>query len=292
MVVVSLTDCPPRLRGDLSKWMMEINTGVYVGNMSARVRDELWERICENIKNGRATMVYSARNEQGMAFRVHNTTWEPVDMGGITLMRRPTMQSQNAEQSGRASDMSKAAIYQKARKMQAARAKFPTSYVVLDIETSGTFIMDDSIIEVAAIRCIEGEGEIEFARLIRIDGELPPDIAALTGITDDMLKAEGVECGQAMRELTEFMGNLPVICHNAVFDIGFIRQACMKHGVAMPRSRVLDTIDISRRILKHLPDRKLSTLASVLGIEQEGAHRALADCRTLKGVYDKLNENA
>lgn len=292
MIVVSLTDCPPKLRGDLSKWMMEINTGVYVGNMSARVRDELWERICQNIKDGRATMVYSARNEQGMEFRVHNTTWEPVDMGGITLMRRPSMQARSAEQDGRASDMSKAAIYQKARKMQAARAKFPTSYVALDIESSGMLPTDDHIIEVAAIRCMEGEDDIEFARLIRFDGELSPGIVALTGITEEMLKAEGVDCGQAMRELNEFIGNLPVICHNAIFDISFIRQACKQHGVAMPRSRVLDTLDISRRAFKHLSDHKLSTLAQALGIRPEREHRALSDCRTLKRVYDKLNEKA
>ena len=45
MIVVTLTDCPPRLRGDLSKWLLEINTGVYVGQMNARVREKLWERI-------------------------------------------------------------------------------------------------------------------------------------------------------------------------------------------------------------------------------------------------------
>ncbi len=83
MIVVSLTNCPPRLRGDLTKWLMEINAGVYVGNVSARVRDELWDRICENVRDGRATMVFSAMNEQGMDFRVHNTTWIPIDYDGL-----------------------------------------------------------------------------------------------------------------------------------------------------------------------------------------------------------------
>ena len=49
MIVITLTDCPPKLRGDLSKWLCEINTGVYVGNLSGRVRDELWERVCSNL---------------------------------------------------------------------------------------------------------------------------------------------------------------------------------------------------------------------------------------------------
>ena len=49
MIVVTLTDCPPRLRGDLSKWLLEINTGVYVGQLNKRVREELWKRICDNL---------------------------------------------------------------------------------------------------------------------------------------------------------------------------------------------------------------------------------------------------
>ena len=60
MIIVVLTDCPPKLRGDLSKWLFEINTGVYVGNVSARVREALWIRICETVQQGQATMVYPA----------------------------------------------------------------------------------------------------------------------------------------------------------------------------------------------------------------------------------------
>lgn len=89
MIVITLTKCPLKLRGDLSKWLIEINTGVYVGKVSARVRDALWKRICENISDGHAMMVFSAQNEQNMDFRVHNTTWMPVDFDGIKLMKHP-----------------------------------------------------------------------------------------------------------------------------------------------------------------------------------------------------------
>lgn len=83
MVVVVLEKCPLSLRGDLSKWLQEISPGVYAGHVSARVRDKLWERVCEEAKSGRATMVFSARNEQHMDFRVHNTLWEPIDFDGF-----------------------------------------------------------------------------------------------------------------------------------------------------------------------------------------------------------------
>lgn len=290
MIVVSLTDCPPRIRGDLSKWLMEINTGVYVGNVSARVRDELWERICEHIKDGRATMVFSAKNEQGMSFRVHNTTWESVDFDGISLMRRPMMQqARTSDDPRQMAGKSKAAQNQQARKMQAIRSKFPVSYVVIDLETSGLSVTEDQIIEVAAIRVIEGTIEAEFEQLVYFEGRLPANIVQLTGITDDMLRAQGAERKHTMQALMTFVGDLPIICHNAAFDINFLRMACRQDGIAMPRSRIIDTMDISRRAMKHLPDYKLGTIARAFGIEPVGSHRALADCRTLRNVYEKLN---
>ena len=60
-----MTNCPPRLRGDLSKWLCEINTGVYVGNVSSRVRDAVWDRVCQNLKNGQATLVYTGQGSSG-----------------------------------------------------------------------------------------------------------------------------------------------------------------------------------------------------------------------------------
>jgi len=74
----------------LTKWLTEIDTGVFVGKVSSRIRDSLWERVCETIKTGRASMVYSARNEQHLDFRVHNAYWEPIDFDGVKLLLRPS----------------------------------------------------------------------------------------------------------------------------------------------------------------------------------------------------------
>ena len=61
MIILTLTNCPPALRGDLTKWLVEIHTGVYVGRVSARVRDNLWDRVKEHSKTGKATLVYPAK---------------------------------------------------------------------------------------------------------------------------------------------------------------------------------------------------------------------------------------
>lgn len=87
MIVVAA--CPVGLRGHLTRWMLEISAGVFVGRVSARVRDLLWERTVDMVKSGRAIMVYSANNEQGLAFEVHRHEWTPVDIDGVTLMLRP-----------------------------------------------------------------------------------------------------------------------------------------------------------------------------------------------------------
>ena len=88
MVVFVLTACPAGLRGHLTRWLLEISAGVYVGHVSARVRDTMWERVVELCKDGRAIMIYTARNEQRLAFKVYRHDWMPVDLDGINLMRR------------------------------------------------------------------------------------------------------------------------------------------------------------------------------------------------------------
>lgn len=95
MVVLVLTACPSGLRGHLTRWLLEISAGVFVGRVSARVRGLMWERVVELSKDGRAIMVYSVRGEQGLAFKVHRHDWETVDMDGVELMLRPIQGSRS-----------------------------------------------------------------------------------------------------------------------------------------------------------------------------------------------------
>lgn len=91
MTVIILTAVPPGLRGHLTRWLLELSPGVFIGYVSARVRDLMWERVVEFVADGRALMVHAVQGEQRLAFRVHGHDWTPVDYDGITLMRRQTM---------------------------------------------------------------------------------------------------------------------------------------------------------------------------------------------------------
>jgi CRISPR-associated protein Cas2 len=89
MVVLIVTAVKPGLRGELTRWMIEPEAGVFVGAVSGRIRDKLWEKVEKDVLEGSAVMLYSARTEQGFAVRVHGDRRRiPTDFEGITLVRR------------------------------------------------------------------------------------------------------------------------------------------------------------------------------------------------------------
>lgn len=90
MIVLVLTACPPGLRGQLTRWLLEIAPGVFVGHVTPRIRAHLWARVRELTSTGRALMVYQQRSEQRLAFEVHQHDWVPTDFDGMTLMLRPS----------------------------------------------------------------------------------------------------------------------------------------------------------------------------------------------------------
>lgn len=98
MTVLVLRTVRPSLRGELSRWMVEFQAGVFVGNLPGRVRDRLWEKIVQKETRGSAIMIHSARTEQGYLVHCHGEpSRQPVDMDGITLMKFLGVRPQNPE---------------------------------------------------------------------------------------------------------------------------------------------------------------------------------------------------
>ncbi|AEB06545.1 CRISPR-associated protein Cas2 [Coriobacterium glomerans PW2] len=89
MTIFVLTRCPIGLRGDLTRWLLEIAPGVFVGCISARVREGIWGRVLAAVKEGRAIMVQAAQNEQHLKFSVHQADWQPFDCDGALLIKKP-----------------------------------------------------------------------------------------------------------------------------------------------------------------------------------------------------------
>lgn len=340
LTVITMTNCPLSLRGDLTKWMQEIATGVYVGNFNSRIREELWKRIENSVGNGVATMSFSSRNEIGYDFKTIHSHREVVYSDGLPLVRIPTVDTlENAIKHG----FSDAAHFHNARKFSNVRRKsinttfnkiednltnenisnlsydnisrtanFTTNneeitctdywkdfigkisknFVVIDCETTGLNSKIDKIIEIGAVKFIDGKIE-EFQKLIKINCDsvsnfnknnfIPNKIIELTGITTNMLESYGVGLDLALREFIDFIGKLPILGYNIQFDMSFLNSALSSLGERFDDSLLINKIfDISRFVKKEkkfLKNYQLKTVLHEYNISESVPHRALLDAR-------------
>lgn len=289
MIILCITDCPASLRGDLSKWLCEINTGVYVGKLNARVREELWERVCSHIKSGRATMVYPSNNEQGYTFLTHNTTWIPIDYEGITLMQKPlAFNDDSGPPVFLRPGFSKASRYEKARTQR--KCDRSSSYVVIDIETTGLDPAKDRIIEIGLLKIIEDTVKDQAQCLVRSDKKIPDALTRLTGITDEMIKEQGISEASAFEKTREFIGDSVVVGYNVQFDLQFIQKLAERVGGKIVIKKAKDVLHIARRKIDGLEDHKLETVAAYFDLGIKDLHRALTDCMLTYRIFSELNE--
>lgn len=248
-------------------------------------------------------MVWSARGEQGMNFRVHNTSWQPIDCDGITLMMRPLPNSRSTEGAPVLkpgfSKASKARMIGRHRSRQQDDEHAETSerpadepcYVVVDVETTGMRSDVDKILEIGALKVRGGIPTDEFCSLIRCDGAVPKEITKLTGISDELIASDGRDLDEVMRELSAFIGTERIVCHNARFDIGFLQAAAKRCGQSfMHGNKCEDTLALARRKIKGIRGFKLTDIAEHLSLDTTGAHRAMKDCYLTHWIYEKLNE--
>lgn len=358
MVVITLTDVPQSLRGDLTKWLFEINVGVYVGQISARVRDELWTRIVENAKVGRVTMVYQTNNEQHFAYRVHNSEWKPIDFDGLTLMMRPN--TEKTETNRLRPGFSNAAHRRLANRIQMAEKKkvkpeqvdsdkesdentsnssscIPSkssttaiiesseidndithshvdldisfrnynkrnteyahkqsinedhsTYVVIDLETTGLDETENEIIEFGALRIVNGKISDQFQKLVLIENDIPPFITKLTGISDELLDEEGEELSDILDDFIAFIGNNLLVAHNISFDIKFLNYALSSLGRPKISNRLKCTYEMSKILFPSMKTRKLAAICKELDIDGGSMHRSLSDCECVYRIYEHM----
>jgi DNA polymerase III subunit epsilon len=163
------------------------------------------------------------------------------------------------------------------------------SLVVVDVETTGWLDEQGEITEIGAVRLTGGQLTGEFSSLVRPSGPIPPDITALTGITDAMVSRAPLAAG-TLRAFLAFAGDCVLVAHNAPFDIGFLTAACGGTGIAWPRAAVLDTAVLARLLLSpdEVPDCRLGTLADYFGAKTAPTHRALPDAKATADVLAGL----
>ena len=307
LTVITLKKVPDSLRGDLTRWMQEISTGVYVGSYNSKVREYLWKRVVDTIGSGEATICFSCRNEIGYSFQTYNTERKMIDFDGIPLILIPAELTSEGRSEEKQHGFSNASKFHQARRMTKAQTNstlhkendddtsaflassggVPTDdFVFLDIETTGLDTDIDQIIEIGAIK-VSGDKEIEFHRMIHEDIHIPDEVRNLTGITDDMLM-EGMPLEKSIRDLDVFIRDTVLVGYNVSFDLRFLNKAYEKYSMGTIRNITLELMREAKKKNSFQRNYKFETTLKEYGINQSVPHRALEDAKLLKLLFHQM----
>ena len=166
------------------------------------------------------------------------------------------------------------------------------AFVAIDLETTGLEFDKDEIIEVALVRFEGGKAVENVDFLVRPETmALRPFIENLTGISKDDV-ANAPDFASVAGKISAFIGDMPLVAHNAMFDSRFLKNAMEKVGIPFDNP-VWDSLTLSRIAYQDVPNHRLDTLTQVLNIERSRAHRALPDAEAC-GVlfvmaYEKIS---
>ena len=164
-----------------------------------------------------------------------------------------------------------------------------TTFVVVDLETTGGSPHACDITEIGAVKVRGGQVIEEFQTLVNPGARIPAFIAVLTGITDAMV-AHSPRLEQALPAFLEFSRGTVLVAHNAPFDLGFLKAGCERLALPWPAPASVDTARLARRVLTRdeAPNCKLSTLAPLFRSTTVPNHRALSDARATVDVLHGL----
>ena len=149
-------------------------------------------------------------------------------------------------------------------------------FIAFDLETTGTVPGVDQIVEIGAVRIIDGQVESVFSTLVNPMKAMPPGATAVNGITDAMLVGKPT-IESLLPSFAEFCGSDLLVAHNAPFDCQFLTADIKKFETTAPQGIVIDTLTISRKIIPGLPNYKLGTLVQHFKIPSTDFHRAEED---------------
>ncbi|ABO50483.1 DNA polymerase III catalytic subunit, PolC type [Desulforamulus reducens MI-1] len=151
-----------------------------------------------------------------------------------------------------------------------------TEHVIIDFETTGFSPQTDEIIEIGAVKYLNGEEVGRFGTLVNPKKEIPFEVTKLTGITDEMVK-DAPDGKEALTALSEFMGEAVLVAHNASFDLSFLRVGLRKYLKQEVTNPAIDTLGVARVLFPNLKNHKLNTLVKEFKIELTNHHRAVDD---------------
>lgn len=158
------------------------------------------------------------------------------------------------------------------------------AFVAVDLETTGLEFEKDEIIEVALVRFENGVPTENVDYLVKpTTAVLRPFIESLTGITNADI-ADAPDFASVAGSICSFIGDLPIVAHNATFDSKFLKNTMEKVGIPFDHA-VWDSLTLSRIAFQDVPNHRLDTLTQELNIERSRAHRALPDAEACGKLF-------
>ena len=164
------------------------------------------------------------------------------------------------------------------------------TFIVFDLETTGLNPnIGDSIIEIGAVKVNNGKILDKYDELINPGIKLSEDIVRITGITDDMLNGKRSEL-EAIKDFMNWVGDLPMVAHNARFDMSFIEAAYKKYNLGIISNKVIDTLGLSRYLESSEHYHNLATLVKRYDIpwDEDKHHRADYDAEGTALIFSKM----
>jgi DNA polymerase-3 subunit epsilon/ATP-dependent DNA helicase DinG len=156
--------------------------------------------------------------------------------------------------------------------------------VALDIETTGLDPKNDRIIEIGAVKFDSTGITNEYSTLVNPGIKIPRFITELTGITDAMVRGEQIPyIKDVIQNLEEFVGDSPVIGHNVMFDLSFLRA----EG-GLKKNPFIDTYEMASAVLPSEGRYNLRALGQILEIPMKATHRALDDTKVTQAIYEVM----
>lgn len=162
-------------------------------------------------------------------------------------------------------------------------------FVAFDLETTGTLPGVDRIVEVGAVRMVNGEVDAVFSTLVDPQRAIPEGASRVNGITNDMVVGKP-KIEDLLAPLTEFCGDDLLVAHNAPFDFQFLVSDFKRFEMRTPRGLVLCTFAMSKKVFPGLANYKLGTLVQYLQIDAGGFHRAEADATYAGKLFLRMIE--
>ncbi|MCR5602637.1 MAG: PHP domain-containing protein, partial [Lachnospiraceae bacterium] len=160
------------------------------------------------------------------------------------------------------------------------------SYVVFDIETTGFNPVRNNIIEIGAVKVVNGEIKDRFSTFVNPKEPIPYRITQLTTITDSMVE-DAPFIAEVLPEFLEFCEGCSLVAHNARFDVSFIKQKALDLGIEIDFTYI-DTVAMARAMLPELGKFQLQHVAKALKVPLETHHRAVDDAGCTAEIFVRL----